>query len=71
MSLSNTKLKYSGFVKDDRESDIGKGTHGLYALWVLRKSGVFASNGKVYYDRKVLMNVMDLVGYWFFTLIFY
>ena len=47
------------------ESDIGKGTHGLCALWVLRKSRVFASNGKIYYDREVLMNVMDSVGYWF------
>ena len=29
------------------------------------------SDDKIYYDREGLMDVVDLVGYWFFSLIFY
>ena len=32
----------------------------------LKKKWGSTSNGQIYYDREGLMNVMDLVGYWFF-----
>ena len=37
----------------------------------LKKKWGSTSNGQIYYDREGLMNVMDLIGYWFFTLILY
>ena len=32
----------------------------------LKKKWSSNSDDKIYYDREGLMNVMDLVGYWFF-----